>query len=119
MDQSSKPTELPAMFRPPVNRAMRVLDRSFFRKMFPLSAATIFKNSDISNVRKDLTKGQDLLSLPRLNVIREVKEDDVVRKCLLLREDIKYDGEFLLNRVGWEVVELKLTRSIRCCDLVT
>ncbi|KKK12147.1 tRNA (guanine) methyltransferase Trm5, partial [Aspergillus ochraceoroseus] len=84
-------SDLPAMFRPPVNRAMRVLDRSFFKKTIPLSAATVFKASDISNVRKELLKSRDLLSLPRLSAIREVKQDDVVRKCLLLREGIKHD----------------------------
>lgn len=81
------------MFRPPVNRAMRVLDRSFFHKTVPLSAATVFKKSDISSARSELSKSRDLLVVPRLNSIQEVKEsNDLVRKCLLLREDIKYDG---------------------------
>ena len=84
---------LPVMFRPPVNRAMRVLDRSFFRKTIPLSAATVFKNSDISKARNELAKSRDLLTVPRLNSIQEIKENnDLVRKCLLLREDIKHDG---------------------------
>lgn len=62
---------LPLMFRPPVNRAMRVLDRSFFRKTIPLSAATVFDNSNIARVRVALTKSQDALNGPRLEVIRE------------------------------------------------
>lgn len=81
------------MFRPPVNRAMRVLDRSFFRKTVPISAATIFQNSDISKTRQELVKSKDLLAIPRLNSIQEFKEaDGLVRKGLLLREDIKHDG---------------------------
>ena len=97
-------TEVPDMFRPPVNRAMRVLDRSFFRKTFPISAATVFKNSEISKTRQELVKSNDLLVIPKLNSIREVKEsDDVVRKCLLLREDIKHNGRSLLD-VAWSFV---------------
>ncbi|KAL4782048.1 hypothetical protein BJX76DRAFT_349668 [Aspergillus varians] len=84
-------SDLPEMFRPPVNRAMRVLDRSFFKRSVPLSAATIFKPSDISNVRNQLMKSRDHLAIPRLNSIREVKKDDTVMKCLLLREGIKHD----------------------------
>lgn len=87
--------DLPAMFRPPVNRAMRVLDRSFFRKTVPISAAAIYKTSDISNVRRVLLKNNDMLSLPRASSIREVRDQEdssVVRKGILLREDIKHDG---------------------------
>lgn len=96
-DQSNPArSRLPEMFRPPVNRAMRVLDRSFFRKTVPLSAATVFKNSEISKTRQELAKSNDLLVIPKLNAIREVKEsDNLVRKCLLLREDIKHNGVFL------------------------
>jgi hypothetical protein len=63
---------LPPMFRPPVNRAMRVLDRSFFRKTIPLSAATVFDNANIARVRVALAKSQDALNVPRLEVIREI-----------------------------------------------
>ncbi|KAL4775142.1 hypothetical protein BDW60DRAFT_214504 [Aspergillus nidulans var. acristatus] len=86
-----RPSDLPEMFRPPVNRAMRVLDRSFFKKTVPLSAATIFKNSDISRVRRALEQSKDILALPRLNTIQDIKQDDVVKKCLLLKETIRHD----------------------------
>ena len=87
------PRELPAMFRPPVNRAMRTLDRSFFRKTVPISAAKIFKHSEISKVRKELSTSLDLLALPRLNSVRDVQDPDgTTRKALLLREDLKHDG---------------------------
>jgi tRNA (guanine37-N1)-methyltransferase len=87
------PRELPAMFRPPVNRAMKTLDRSFFRKTVPIAAAKIFEKSQISNVRQALGKNKDLLVLPRLNVVRDFKEQDgAIRKGLLLREDVKADG---------------------------
>lgn len=107
---TSKPSvesDLPAMFRPPVNRAMRVLDRSFFRKTVPLSAATVFENTNISRIRTELMKSRDLLAVPRQTPVRDVQEktvqafkkpgeaiekSDLLKKCLLLREEIKYDG---------------------------
>ena len=113
--------DLPAMFRPPVNRAMRVLDRSFFRKTVPISAAAIYKASDISNVRRVLLKNHDMLSLPRASSIREVRDQEdssVVRKGILLREDIKHDGTDAL------VIDCDLEEAIadyglsRCCNVV-
>ncbi|KAJ5475579.1 tRNA (guanine(37)-N1)-methyltransferase [Penicillium diatomitis] len=94
------------MFRPPVNRAMKSLDRSFFRKTVPLAAAKIFEKSQISNVRQALGKSHDLLVLPRLNVIRELKDQDgAVRKGLLLREDIKVDDKTTWSPVINELVQ--------------
>lgn len=98
------PNDLPAMFRPPINRTMRVLDRSFFRKTVPLSAATIYKASDIANVRRELMKSKDMLALPRLAAIREVKDaEGEMRRGVLLREGIKVDGMDILP-IYWEDV---------------
>ncbi|KAJ5555279.1 tRNA transferase Trm5/Tyw2 [Penicillium sp. DV-2018c] len=88
------PEQASTMFRPPVNRLMTVLDRSFFRTSVPLAAARIFKPSDVSNVRKDLLRSKDLLTLPRVQGVHEVKDETgQVRKALLLREDVKPDDE--------------------------
>ena len=79
------------MFRPPVNRAMRELDRSFFRRTVPLAAARVYENVQISRCRADL--GRDLLQLERVGPIRsdpeEGKEKRSARKLLLLRPDIR------------------------------
>ncbi|KAH7060479.1 Met-10+ like-protein-domain-containing protein [Macrophomina phaseolina] len=83
-----------AMFRPPVARAMRVLDRSFFQKTFPISAARIANNKDISLVRKTLEKSKDVLSAPRLQSVQPDPLPELAakgRKCVLLRPDIKHD----------------------------
>ncbi|GIC86739.1 tRNA(m(1)G37)methyltransferase [Aspergillus udagawae] len=91
---SLRSSDLPEMFRPPVNRAMRVLDRSFFRKTVPLSAAAVCQNSDISKVRAELHKSRDLLAVPRLNCIRDVTDQDgQIKKALLLRETVKHDDK--------------------------
>lgn len=97
------------MFRPPVNRAMRVLDRSFFKKTVPVSAATVLENKNILSVRKTLGSSKDALDLPRFDVCTEPMAEKLVvsrdgqileltrhesrkKRCLILREDIKYDG---------------------------
>lgn len=88
--------ELPEIFRPPINRSMQTLDRSFFHKVIPLSAASISDPKEISNARKELDRSGDLL---RLSPIKSLREDDMNpgAKCLLLRPGIhpdrKSDGE--------------------------
>ncbi|KAJ5288746.1 tRNA(m(1)G37)methyltransferase [Penicillium angulare] len=102
--QSSR--ELPAMFRPPVNRAMRTLDRSFFRKTVPLAAAKVFKDKDISVVRAALFKSHDLLTVPRLSNVRQVTDKDGVFRALLLREDMKAD-----DKTTWSPIITELTEK--------
>ncbi|GME54715.1 tRNA methyltransferase trm5 [Neofusicoccum parvum] len=83
-----------AMFRPPVNRAMRVLDRSLFQKTFPIAAARVASNKDISLVRKALEKSKDVLAAPRLQSVQPDPLPELAsqgRKCVLLRPDIRHD----------------------------
>ena len=80
------------MFRPPINRAMRVLDRSYFQKKIPLAAARVLQKKQIAKCRAELT--DDLLKLERVSVVR----DDSVEKglkALLLKPEIKHDSTFL------------------------
>ena len=80
-----------AMFRPPINRAMRTLDRSFFQKSIPLSAARIRDNKQISKYRTEL--GHDLLKLDRMSAVRPVRDSEGQEaKALLLRPEVKPDG---------------------------
>ncbi|WEW58592.1 tRNA(m(1)G37)methyltransferase [Emydomyces testavorans] len=91
----SSPDSCSDMFRPPINRAMRVLDRSFFRKTVPLSAATVLETKNIFRIKNKLTKSNDILALLRLLPVRKLQtirnEADKGRKCLLLREGIRAD----------------------------
>ena len=77
------------MFRPPINRAMKVLDRSFFRKKVPLAAARIVEKRHIAKFRTEL--GSDLLCLERVS---SVKDDPKSKgsKALLLKPEIKCDS---------------------------
>jgi tRNA (guanine37-N1)-methyltransferase len=82
------------MFAPPVNRAMKVLDRSFFQKTVPTAAARIFNSKDISRCRTELDRSHDTLK-HRLASIRN--DPDTARaekggKCLLLRPEIVPSG---------------------------
>lgn len=81
----------PEMFRPPINRAMRVLDRSYFQKKIPLAAARVLQKQQIAKCRAGLT--DDLLKLERVPTVR----DDSVEKghkVLLLKPEIKPDSTF-------------------------
>ncbi|KAI5212504.1 hypothetical protein E4T38_00512 [Aureobasidium subglaciale] len=72
------------MFRPPVNRAMRVLDRSFFQKKIPISAARVVDNKTISKCRAELFRSKDALLLERYQIVRPdpvESEAKVGKKC--------------------------------------
>ncbi|KAF2132893.1 hypothetical protein P153DRAFT_420784 [Dothidotthia symphoricarpi CBS 119687] len=89
----------PDMFAPPVNRAMKVLDRAFFHKTIPTAAARIFSPKDIARCRKELEKSQDTLPNPRLDPIRPDPDQERAQKggrCLLLRPEVRPD-----DRATW------------------
>jgi tRNA (guanine37-N1)-methyltransferase len=92
----SSPMSADDMFTPPVNRAMKVLDRTFFQKTILTSAARIFNPKDISRCRKELTASRDTLPNNRVDPIRP--DPDTARaqkgtKCLVLRPEVVHGGE--------------------------
>ncbi|KAI4141536.1 MAG: hypothetical protein L6R39_005289 [Caloplaca ligustica] len=83
------------MFRPPVNRAMRTLDRSFFKKEATLASACVLDRKKIALCQKELYK--DILKLERLPPIRPVPPNlnlDSSVRCLLLKPEVRIDDEF-------------------------
>lgn len=83
-----------AMFRPPMNRSMRTLDRTFFKKTIPTSAARILDNKDISLCRKVLENSKEALIQNRIAPVRpDPVEERALRggKCIILRPEIKHD----------------------------
>lgn len=83
------------MFTPPINRAMKVLDRSFFQKTVPTSAARIFNPKDISRCRNELDKSRDTLNMNRVQPIRpDPSEERAAKggKCLILRPEVVHNG---------------------------
>lgn len=79
-----------AMWRPPVSRLMRTLDRSFFQKTVPLQAARVFDNKNISAVRTALERSKDALVAERLASVQpdpNLERAQGGKKCVLLRPD--------------------------------
>ncbi|KAL8717599.1 MAG: hypothetical protein Q9225_005169 [Loekoesia sp. 1 TL-2023] len=92
MSQSIQTIPSPDMFRPPINRAMRTLDRSFFKKEINLASACVLHAKKIASCRKDLSG--DILKLDRLPPIRPVPPSinaDSNSRCLLLKPDVRVD----------------------------
>lgn len=80
------------MFRPPVNRVMRNIDRAFFRKTVPTSAARVIDRKQISKCRSDLYL--DILKLDRMQTVVSVRDPQGAdAKALLLKPEIRSDGK--------------------------
>ena len=77
-------SDVPLEFLPPVNRAMRQLDKSFFSKTVNVSAATIFDPKDIFPVRKTLESTRENLSISPIKSIVPSPEFPGA-KCILLK----------------------------------
>ena len=86
------------MIRPPVNYAMRMLDRAFFRKDLALTAARVTDKKLLGSVLRSLEKSKDVLRLERFPSI--VSDPDTAAhedgKCVLLRSDIRVEGTYHL-----------------------
>ncbi|MCJ1434717.1 tRNA(m(1)G37)methyltransferase [Xylographa pallens] len=97
------------MFRPPVNHAMRVLDRAFFRKTVPLAAARVIEDDQISRCRTSL--GQDILHIDRISCVRSFPDDNSGeqwgRKALLLSPNIRPDDPSTWSSKLLELIEAK------------
>jgi hypothetical protein len=97
--------ELPELYRPPINRAMRVLDRSFFQKTIPIAAATVFEDRNISLVRGKVQSAGHLFGVFS---IKSIVPDETVpgRKCVLLQPGIRATGLFdrLIASLHFEAV---------------
>ncbi|KAL6720775.1 tRNA(m(1)G37)methyltransferase [Lecanora helva] len=101
----SKDSGAADMFRPPVNRTMRKLDRPFFKKTIPTSAARVIEKREIARCRKVL--GHDLLKLDRMQAIKTVPgPQGEETKALLLRPEIKPE-----DQATWSSRLVELVRS--------
>jgi tRNA (guanine37-N1)-methyltransferase len=79
--------------RPPINRAMRSIDRSFFKVTKNIAAARVYQNQLISQCRKELTASKDIIQLERLSsVVKDPEKPD--SRCILLQPEIRHDGQY-------------------------
>ncbi|EME88385.1 uncharacterized protein MYCFIDRAFT_48564 [Pseudocercospora fijiensis CIRAD86] len=79
------------MWRPPTNRLMSRLDRSFFQRTIALRAARVFQNQNICKVRSALEKSKDALTRERLGSVQpdpDVERAKAGMKCILLRPEV-------------------------------
>ncbi|KAL8967358.1 MAG: hypothetical protein Q9197_005474, partial [Variospora fuerteventurae] len=96
------------MFRPPINRAMRDLDRSFFKKKIDIAAACVLDRTKIAACQRKLS--QDILRLDRLPPVRSLPPHLVGfeknARCLLLKPEIRHGAD---NESSWspQLKELK------------
>ena len=100
MSEKAPPPLIDDMLRPPVNRAMRQLDRAFFKKTVPIAAARIFSNQHISPCRKDLEKSDDLFRFERISSVQAdpgAGADGNGRKCLLLKPGVRHNGAYIFE----------------------
>ena len=82
------------MWRPPANRLMRILDRSFFQRTIDLKAARVFDNKNIFKIRTALERSKDVLVKERLGSVHadpDPTQAQLGRKCILLRPE--HDGQ--------------------------
>ncbi|KAF7505410.1 hypothetical protein GJ744_000956 [Endocarpon pusillum] len=95
---------------------MRVLDRSFFQKIIPIAAATVFDDRNISAVRGQIQcEGSSL----GVSSIKSIVVDETVpggRKCMLLRPGIVAVDPKTWSPTIAELVEKKLV-GLRPYDL--
>ena len=79
------------MFRAPINRSLKTLDRSVFQKVVPLKAARIFDNKNISKVRSELERSKDALNQERIGSVFPDPDGERAKtgkKCVLLRREV-------------------------------
>lgn len=97
------------LFRPPIHRAMRRLDRSLFRKKVPLAAAKVLEINQISSCRRALR--QDLLTIKFINPVRLDPDDPSGKgpKSILLKPAIKPHG----GRTFWPFLLRQMKLMIR------
>lgn len=74
------------MFRPPVNRAMGALDRSYFYKKVSLAAATVLESRNIAKYRTELH--DEMLKLDRVPTVKQDPRQKGL-KTLLLKPEIR------------------------------
>lgn len=82
------------MFRAPLFRGMRALDRWKFQRTVPLKAARVFGNKNISKVRTELERSKDSLQQDRLGSVYSDPDPERARtgkKCILLRPEVATD----------------------------
>lgn len=92
------------MFRPPINRAMKALDRTHFYKKIPLAAARVFDSRNIAKCRTELH--EELLNIDRIQTVKQDPEQKAL-KTLLLKPEIRPESMLALSVTTHSILELR------------
>ena len=98
---------LPEAFRPPINRHMTELDRSFFSKTVSLAAASPTEEKHIGATKQKLTKSKDILDVGMLKPIWPSSASPS-GKTMPLRPEILANEKSTWSPTITEIVEAKL-----------
>lgn len=102
------------MFRAPLHRGMRALDRGQFHRTVPLKAALVFDNKNIFNVRSQLERSKDALQQDRLGSVHPDPDAERARagkKCILLRPEVATTNDTSSTQANGHGPELNGTAS--------
>jgi tRNA (guanine37-N1)-methyltransferase len=81
------------LFLPPLERGTKVLNRALFKQKVPISAARIFENKHIAEVRHRLRSSLlDVHKVANICSSPLAEDHELGRKMALLRPDIKAHG---------------------------
>ncbi|KAI5369410.1 Putative tRNA (guanine(37)-N(1))-methyltransferase, SAM-dependent methyltransferase TRM5/TYW2-type [Septoria linicola] len=108
------------MWRPPANRLMRTLDRSFFQRTIELKAARVFDNKNIFSVRTALERSKDVLVKERLGSVHPDPGSALAqsgKKCILLRPESGLESTGTSNTTQQSIVSGP--HSPKVAELVT
>ncbi|CUS11544.1 unnamed protein product [Tuber aestivum] len=98
-------------FLPPVNRAMRTLDRAFFKKIVPVTAARVLDATQVHTIKERILR--DLIPYERFNLRYDFNSKlDTETPLLILRPDVKYDDLSAVSGPTREYVNSKILRLV-------
>lgn len=81
------------MFRPPINRSMRTLDKAFFQKELLTAAARVPDVKRMSETLKTLRKSKDVFGHSDFPHVRDVADGSRGhQKCIVLHPKVQADG---------------------------
>ncbi|KAG0641338.1 Met-10+ like-protein-domain-containing protein [Tuber brumale] len=98
-------------FLPPVNRAMRTLDRAFFRKVVPVTAARVLDSALVLTIKEKILK--DLIPFERFNQRYDFNSKlDIETPLLILRPQVKYGDLSTVSDPTREYVNSKILELV-------
>ncbi|PWW74842.1 hypothetical protein C7212DRAFT_282534 [Tuber magnatum] len=98
-------------FLPPVDRAMRTLNRAFFKKVVPVTAARVLDATLLHTIKEKILK--DMIPFERFNVRYDFNSKlGIETPLLILRPEVKYDDLATVSNPTREYVKSKILKLV-------